>query len=95
MKRYLPVIIILALTGCTAAQEAAVTAGAQKRMQFNDSKARVLMLSLCDMSVGSYNRALGQGQRDAVATLCGGQRAVTAQDIVTLRGLMDALRKTE
>ncbi len=91
----LVIVLALFLAGCSAAQEAFVTAGAQKRMDFNDGKARVLMLSLCDMSLGSYNRALNQGQRDAVMTICGGQKAVTAKDILTLRGLMDAMRLTK
>lgn len=92
---YVPVILAaLILAGCSAitGSEAFVTEAAQQRMELNDNKARLLKIAVCDMSVGAYHRALSQSEREAVTTLCGGQRTVTAEDVVSLRALVEALR---
>lgn len=96
MKIIIIAIALCALAGCSAIQgsEAVVTELTQQKIEFNDNKARLLSLAVCDMSVGAYHRALSAAQQDAVTVLCGGQRAVTAQDIVTLRGLVEAVRAT-
>jgi PBP1b-binding outer membrane lipoprotein LpoB len=95
MKALLTVIALATfLAGCSAltGSEAFVTEAVQQKMEFNDNKARLLKIAVCDISVGAYHRALSQDERDAVTTLCGGQRTVTAEDVVTLRALVDALR---
>ncbi len=82
------------LTGCTAAQEAFVAAAAQKRMDYNDSKARVLVKAVCGMSVGAKNR-LPAAQRVHVEGLCGGQSAPEYDLLAGIEALIKAVGKAD
>lgn len=68
MKKAVIAIAILALSGCSAI----INEGIERRVEFNDQKARVLKHAPCDMSVGAMLRTTTAEERAAIMTLCPG-----------------------
>ena len=81
------------LTGCTAAQRAAVDQGITAARQAKDAEAETLKAAVCAMSIGAYHRVNNDDERRALDVLCGGtwQRPLTADDVDAIRDLGDTL----
>lgn len=88
MYRLLALALLITATGCTAAQQGALSAAAQKRMAFNDTKANVALLGVCDITVGAFFRQPPSRQR-AIEAVCGGEamprRPILAPDPIKER----------
>ena len=63
--------IVLALTGCSLEQRAAINYAHEGALAIYDTEAKLLMMAPCAMNVGSYWRVLNSQQRAAVDLLCG------------------------
>lgn len=64
-----------------------------ERKDFNDKKAIVSISLVCDMSLGAYFRLENQDQKDALATLCGGEsQGITADRLAQLMKALDAMK---
>ena len=58
---------LIVLSACTA-----IGMAVEKKIEFNDNKARVLKRMPCDMAIGAYHRTLTDLEQAAVDALCGG-----------------------
>jgi entry exclusion lipoprotein TrbK len=68
-------VAAIALAACSnnPVVRGAATTVIQERQAMNDNQARLSLLSLCDMSVGSKNRALSPSEAAMVEAMCGGE----------------------
>jgi hypothetical protein len=72
MKRlYAGVVCGLLVAGCAQVRPL-VDQGIEARRRMNDEQARLSIISLCDIAVGSYWRVLSAEQRALVDRVCGG-----------------------
>ncbi len=65
-------LVALLTAGCTSTQQAAAGLVAAKRMAFNDAKARLTLVSTCDITVGAFFRLPPSYQR-SIEAICGGE----------------------
>ncbi len=79
----LPIALALLLGGCTAPQTAVANLGVQKVKAANDTLAQTLIVTVCGMTVGAFNRLESATDRRGVDLLCGGD----GEDPITLQGL--------
>ena len=91
MHRLLYILTFLALFlgACTAQQAAVIDLGIEKVKAGNDTTAKTLIVTVCGMTVGAYNRLESPTDRRGVDLLCGGdgEDPITLQD---LRRFLDA-----
>ena len=87
-----PIVLVLALLLSGCADELELVGGVivQERIKYNDTKARGLVVALCDMSVGAKNRALSEADKERVEGLCGGEqeRPITMEALLFELGKM-------
>ena len=81
--------LALLLGGCTAQQAALADLGVANVKAANDTVAQTLIVTVCGMTVGAYNRLESASDRQGVDMLCGGdgEDAISIQD---LRRFMEA-----
>lgn len=79
----------LLLSGCTAAQTAALGQGIEAARQAKDAEAAALKAAVCAMSIGAYHRVNNDEEKRALDVLCGGTwtRPITADDVRAIREL--------
>ena len=70
LRRAMPFSLLL-LAGCTQLRPV-IDQGIEARRQMNDEQARLTVVALCDIAVGSYWRVLSEEQRALVDRVCGG-----------------------
>ena len=83
------------LSGCTAAQRAALDHGVEAARQAKDSEAESLKAAVCAMSIGAYHRVNNDAEKRALDVLCGGvlerdpeaTAGITADDVEAIREL--------
>ena len=85
MRRFIiPVIVFVLLLGaCTAQQGAIIDLGIVKVKAANDTTAKTVIVTVCGMTVGAYNRLESPTDRRGVDLLCGGD----GEDPITLQDL--------
>ncbi len=80
-----PIVIALALLlpACTAQQAALADLAADKVKTVNDTAAQTLIVTVCGMTVGAFNRLESATDRRGVDLLCGGngEEPITLQDL--------------
>ncbi len=75
--------LALLLGACTTQQAAVVDLGVAKVKATNDTTAKTLIVTVCGMTVGAFNRLESPTQRRGVDLLCGGD----GEDAITLGDL--------
>lgn len=78
--KLLTILALIALTGCNAAQQAAIDAAVQQRKAVADQEAELSLVLPCGMTVGAFFR-LSVNQRRAVEALCGGEPMPRKEDL--------------
>ena len=78
-----PIFLALFLGACTAQQSAVIDLGIVKVKAANDTTAKTLIVTVCGMTVGAYNRLESSTDRRGVDLLCGGD----GEDPITLQDL--------
>lgn len=77
----------------TKAFDTVIETGVEDRMSYNDKKAAVLSLALCDISIGAYGRMQDGDVKRGVGLICGtDQGSAVADDLKAAAAIMDALR---
>ncbi len=79
---YIPLLALL-LGACTAQQAAVVSLATEKVKAANDTTAKTLIVTVCGMTVGAFNRLGSPTDRRGVDLLCGGD----GEDAITLGDL--------
>ncbi len=77
------VALALLLAACTTGQTTAVNLATEKIKTANDTTAETLIVTVCGMTVGAYNRLGSPMDRRGVDLLCGG----SGEDPITLDDL--------
>ena len=89
--------MVLALGGCSmmpyysqvkAVADTGIATAVDDRREFNDKKLAVNLAALCDSSIGAVNRHPDEEVRDFVNRLCGGDPAMTLDEIGRLATLL-------
>lgn len=75
--------LALLLGACTTQQAALVDLATEKVKTTNDTTAKTLIVTVCGMTVGAYNRLESASDRKGVDLLCGGD----GEDPITLQDL--------
>ena len=93
MRRYIYIptfILALFLSGCTAAQRAAIDYTIDSGQQAKDAEADILKAAVCAMSIGAYHRQLSDAEKQAMNVLCGGaqERPITMEALLLELGKM-------
>lgn len=83
MRRFIIPVFVLLLGACTAQQAAVIDLGIGKVKAANDTTAKTLIVTVCGMTVGAYNRLERPTDRRGVDLLCGGD----GEDPITLQDL--------
>ncbi len=83
MTRFLPIALALLLGACATQQAAVVNLATEKIKATNDTAAKTLIVTVCSMTVGAYNRLESPSDRQGVDLLCGGD----GEDPITLQDL--------
>lgn len=90
MKKLFIALMLIGLVGCSTAENAAVrtaiATGVEAKKNFNDNKARLSILAVCDMTIGAYYR-LAVIEQYAVAAVCGGQPLPILQPPLVEKGI--------
>ncbi len=78
-----PIALALLLGACSVPQTAAISYGVAKVKAANDTAAKTLIVTVCGMTVGAYNRLESASDRQGVDLLCGGdgENPITLQDL--------------
>ena len=71
-KLTLPMLVCILMLGACAKTTAFTAVAVEKKMQFNDSKARLTLSAACDITIGAFFRLPPSYQR-ATQALCGGE----------------------
>ena len=76
-------ILALLLGACTAQQAAVIELGIENVKKGNDTTAKTLIVTVCGMTVGAYNRLGSPTDRRGVDLLCGGngEEPITRGDL--------------
>jgi hypothetical protein len=83
LKLFYAVPLLVLLAACTAPQAAVVNLATEKIKVTNDTAAQTLIVTVCGMTVGAYNRLESASDRQGVDLLCGGD----GEDPITLQDL--------
>ncbi len=82
-KLFCAIALAWLLGACTTGQTTAVNLATEKIKTANDTTAKTLIVTVCGMTVGAYNRLGSASDRQGVDLLCGGD----GEDPITLDDL--------
>ena len=69
-------VVLIILTGCTAAQKAYLGFAIESVKDTKDTIASGLIASMCGISVGAYYRLKNPTHKEGIRKLCGGSNTI-------------------